>query len=728
MIRRLVLALALLLLLLAGALVAVLLLIDPNDYKDEIAALAREHTGRELRIVDDLSLSVFPWLGVETGRIVLANAEGFGPEPFARLDRARIKVRLIPLFSRRIEVDTVTVEGLELRLEIGEDGRSNWDDLAGRSAEADGEAKPADPGEVAVALPAALSIGGLELRNASVHYRDRTDGSEIELSRIALDNGRIEHERPVDVKLGFDLRSAAPALEGRIDFSTRLVALFTEQRFQAEALRLQARLSGEAIPGGGTSAAFQGDVTADLNADTVRIPAFTAGAFGLQASGELAVAGVSAEPRVSARVSVAEFSPRRLLEALGNEAPETTDPRALSAAALSLRLEAGADEARIAGLDARLDDTRLRGEVTVRSFEQPVIAFDLAVDALDLDRYLPPGEEPPPGSVAAAPAAALELPLETLRELDVEGNLAVDRLTATGLTMSEVKTRVRAKDGVIRLAPMTAALYGGRYTGDLTLDARGDVPRIALETSLSTVQAEPLLKDLLELDMLSGTANLDLGLTTRGEAEADLRRNLNGKASFAFRDGAIKGFNAAQLIREAKARLQGRTDAATTVRETDFTELGGTFTVTDGVLRNDDLRGSSPYLRISGAGQADIAEETIDYRLRARIVDTSAGQGGAGLDEVKGLDIPVHVRGAWADPSIGLDSDFVTGLLRERLMKELGVRPDEIQRRADELSQELKQQAEQKERDARQQLEDKAREAQERLQEKAAEKLRGLFR
>lgn len=728
MIRRLALVFALLVLLFAGALVAVVLLVDPNDYKDEIGALVREHTGRELRIVDDLSLSVFPWLGVETGELILANAEGFGPQPFARLERARIKVRLIPLFSRRIEVDTVTLHGLQLNLETDRDGRSNWDDLAGRSAETDTPAPPAHPGEVAVALPAALSIGGLELRDASLHWRDQAGGSDIELRRIDLSSGRIEPDRPVDLKLGFDLRSAAPAVEGRVDFSARVTAQFAEQRLRAEGLRLQARLSGEAIPGGRTTATFDGDLVADLGADTVGIPAFTATAFGLQASGGLDAVRVSTEPRVSARLAVAEFSPRGLLEALGTEAPETADPAALGKASLSLRLEAGTDEARIADLDARLDDTRLQGSASVRSFEQPAVAFDLSIDALDLDRYLPPGEEVPPAAAAAAPAAALELPMETLRALDAQGNLSVARLKATGLSLSEVKAQLRAKDGVLRLAPMTASLYGGRYAGGLTLDARGEAPRLAIETSLSAVQAEPLLKDLLELDMLSGVADIELKAATQGVADEELRRNLKGDARFSFRNGAIKGFNAAQLVREAKARLEGRAAAAGTTKETDFTELSGTITIAGGVLRNEDLRGSSPYLRLGGSGQADIVRERVDYRLRVRIVDTSAGQGGAGLDEVKGLDIPVRISGAWADPSIGIDSDFVRGVLRDRLLQELGGRPEEIQRRAEELSRELKQQAADKEQEAKQRLEDKAREAQEKLQEKVGEKLKGLFR
>ncbi len=726
MIRRIILVFVLLFVLLIAALVAALIFIDPNDYKDEIAELVHEHTGRELRIVDDLSLSVFPWLGVETGELVLSNAEGFGPEPFARLERAKIKVKLMPLIlSRSIEVDTVSVDGLKLRLELDRNGRSNWEDLAGDDDDEDKSA-PAEPAELAVALPAALTIGGLELRDASLHWLDAAAGSDIEIHGIALQSGRIEPGQPVDLSLGFDLRSASSAtssvISGRVDFSTRITAQFDEQRVHADALRLQARLAGADIPGGSVNAAFSGDLKADLGAGTVEIPAFTASAFDVRIEGAVNAARITTdEPRISARLVIAEFSPRRLLAALGEAPPATTDPAVLSKAQLSLQLEAGSDDARITGLNARIDDTRLEGTITIASFARMAAVFDLNVDAIDLDRYLPPGEEVPAGSAAAAPAAALGLPMETLRGLDLQGRLAMAQLKATGLQLSRLQAQLRAKDGVIRLSPMTAALYEGNYSGDFTLDARGDEPRLALDTTLSAVQAGPLLNDLMEFDMLSGVADIRLKASTQGSADTDLRRNLNGDGSFSLRNGAIKGFNAAQLIRETKARLQGKTSAGADNRETDFTDLTGTLAIAGGVLRNNDLRGNSPYLRLGGEGQVDLVRELIDYRLRVRIVDTSAGQGAAGLDELKGIDIPIRISGKLSEPGFGLDGDILRELLSGRLLKELGLGTPEKQEAA-------KQQLQDKAREAQDQLQEKARETQDQLQEKLQDKLKGLFR
>ncbi|RMD70734.1 MAG: AsmA family protein, partial [Gammaproteobacteria bacterium] len=111
---------------------AIVLFFDPNDYKDEIAAFVKKETGRDLTIAGRITLSLFPWVGVEIHRIALANAGGFGPDPFLKVEDAGVRVRLLPLLKREVEIDTVMLHGLELHLAVDERGRGNWEDLLPR--------------------------------------------------------------------------------------------------------------------------------------------------------------------------------------------------------------------------------------------------------------------------------------------------------------------------------------------------------------------------------------------------------------------------------------------------------------------------------------------------------------------------------------------------------------------------------------------------------------------
>ena len=103
--------------------------IEPNDFKPEISAAVKDNTGRELILEGDLKLSLFPWIGISTGKIALGNAEGFQDQPFATAEESNVKVKLLPLLSKKIEVKRIVLKGLALNLAKNKQGITNWDDL-----------------------------------------------------------------------------------------------------------------------------------------------------------------------------------------------------------------------------------------------------------------------------------------------------------------------------------------------------------------------------------------------------------------------------------------------------------------------------------------------------------------------------------------------------------------------------------------------------------------------
>jgi AsmA protein len=745
MIKRIAIAFAIVVALLLTALVLITLLFNPNDYKDKIASLAREATGRELAIIDDMKLSLFPWIGVEFGRVEFANAAGFGPQPFARIAAAKVKVRLLPLLQRRIEVDTVILNGLEVSLETAADGRTNWDDLAARGAKEDGAGtEPAPPPEetAALALPAALTIGGLDVRDGALHWRDAVAGIRLDIGALRLASDRIEAGKPVDLQLAFDLRGTQPPVAGRLELSTRLTADLAQQRLRAENLRLHtalagedmpvgalelklqadavadlagevyrleklrlgAEVSGEQLPGGRLNLDLQGSASADLGKQTAELPDFVLSAQGVTLRGTLHATRLLEAPLAAGHLEADAFNPRELLQALGQPAPQTADASALRQAAFAFDFEAASDRATVTALKMQLDDSTLTGAAAVRDFAAPALAFDLALDRIDLDRYLPPSQdEPAAATPAAAAPAALQLPLDTLRALDLDGRLSAGQLRVSGLSLADLRAQVRARDGLIALAPLSANLYGGRYAGNIRLDARGAVPVFSLKESLSGIQAAPLLKDLLDNETFSGTADFALEATASGDTETALLRSLHGTARFSLRDGAVKGFNTAQMIREAKAKLEGRPPPPAATNQTDLSELGGTLRFDSGIARNDDLHASSPYLRIGGKGQADLIRQELDYRLRVKLVGTEIGQGGEQAGNLKGVEIPIRISGAFAAPSVALDSAVIRDVVKQKakaaVKEAVDANRGKIEEKAEQKQQELKRKVEEQVKD-----------------------------
>jgi hypothetical protein len=125
-----------------AAVIIIPLVVDPNDYRDDIARAVEEETGRNFEIEGEISLSVFPWLGLEVGRMRLGNPPGFGDGPFAEIGSAGVGAKLMPLLSRRLEVSTLRLDGLRVHLVQLADGSSNWSDLADGKSDSGADSAP----------------------------------------------------------------------------------------------------------------------------------------------------------------------------------------------------------------------------------------------------------------------------------------------------------------------------------------------------------------------------------------------------------------------------------------------------------------------------------------------------------------------------------------------------------------------------------------------------------
>jgi len=159
-----------------------------------------------------------------------------------------------------------------------------------------------------------------------------------------------------------------------------------------------------------------------------------------------------------------------------------------------------------------------------------------------------------------------------------------------------------------------------------------------------------------------------------------LRSNLAGSAAVQLRDGAIKGINLARVFRQAQAALSMKQDAVTrasAVEKTDFSELRASARIANGVAYSDDLDVKSPFLRIGGAGRFDIGRGTVDYTARATVTDTAVGQGGAGLEALRGITVPVVLSGPfdaiqWKIEWSGVAAAAVEKKLKDKLNQVLG--------------------------------------------------------
>jgi len=336
-------------------------------------------------------------------------------------------------------------------------------------------------------------------------------------------------------------------------------------------------------------------------------------------------------------------------------------------------LEYGAKTAHLTGLDARIDDSTLRGNAAVTNLTTGAMTFDLAIDRIDLDRYLgsasksaaaaPPATPP----AAAGSAAQSELPTSALRTLRLNGKLAIGNATVYGMKLSQVEVGLAADGGVLHITPASARLYGGTSAGTVTVDARGSVPTLQLDENLSGIDIQPLLTDFAKMNRVSGRGNVTVNITARGKTTPALMSSLNGHAAANLANGAIQGLDLWSAINSAVALVQHQAIPATGGgNSTRFDSFKASADLTNGIATTKDLDISSGDLHVTGQGTTNLVSGAVGYHVNATILK---GPGpGATL-----ANVPLLIGGTMKSPSVRPDTQaLVKSVAQQQLQKHKG--------------------------------------------------------
>jgi AsmA protein len=331
-------------------------------------------------------------------------------------------------------------------------------------------------------------------------------------------------------------------------------------------------------------------------------------------------------------------------------------------------------------LNTKFDESTIKAKFGLVKFSAPAYTFDVDIDKLNVDRYMPQDPAKPEPKAAPKPGAQGETPvdLSALKGLNASGKLHVGALQVRGLKLADVRADVKAANGRADIAPHSANLYEGKVAGALSLQADGN--RIALKETLSGISIGPLLKDVAQKDMLEGRGNIALDVNAAGPTVEAMKKALAGSARVELKDGAYKGFNLAEALRKAKTALGGSKDekaAAAETQKTDFSEMTASFAIKNGIAHNEDLEVKAPLFRVGGKGDINIGNSSLDYTTNATVVATSKGQGGAELEQLAGLTVPVRLSGPFDaikyDVNYGaVARDVAKSKVGEKLEKQLG--------------------------------------------------------
>src|SRR5690606_18475172 len=343
-----------------AVLVGIALLIDPNDYKDEITAAVRDATGRELTLEGDLELGLFPSLRLELGPARLSNAEGFGDQPFAEIARAALDLELLPLLSRRISISEVTLDGLVLNLARDASGRNNWQDLGG----GDTTASPAAPESGGGPAAVDLGIDVIRVSNSQVTWNDAATGSRWTLGNFGLEARGFGTETAFPLRTSFTVTGEEVEVAVSAEMRAALSLASNTYRLENLAVRLAGR--GEGWPGrqGEARLSFAA-LTANLGDETLGLDGLTLEFLGVTVNGSLQGRQLMSGLTLGGNVEIEPFDPRRLLGVF-DITVDTADPNVLRRASAAATFVYDAERIGLDDMQLALDDSELTGNVAVR--------------------------------------------------------------------------------------------------------------------------------------------------------------------------------------------------------------------------------------------------------------------------------------------------------------------------------------------------------------------------
>ena len=773
-IRRILKFTGILLVLVIVAAVAFVATFDANNYKPQIIEQVESATGRDFRIDGDIRLSVFPWVGIKIEDVALGNAKGFEDKNFAAIRQLDVQVNVLPLLEKRVEVNTIRLNGLELSLEVAKNGDNNWSSLSQPAPSETGAEQKAEPptsppstepsatqdaAATSDELLQSLKVEGFEFVDAVIHYHDRTSGTEATISELNLQTSAISFDEPIKLSFSARVKNNQPQIDSRLELTTVLTFDQAFSQISLDDLLLTVVADARGLLPQPEKFELRTNVKVLMDEQLVSVRPLTLDALGLTMKASIGISQFQSTPVISGNVEVPEFNARQVAKRAGVELPAMAAAEALGRLSMKTRIKLAGERFEANDFAFHLDDSTLTGWIHLLNISKQQLRYELAFDRLNVNHYMPPvdetvsGQTPsqpdvtPTGSRPSAAAAdtgdeKIELPMELMRSLDIQGDFRIADLTALEYRIKQFLMTVKAKDGLISLKPVSMQLLGGQVSSALSIDARKAVPAYSIKLDANQIQVGPVVDPFLVgvmggKDMnMEGAMNMSMAINTRGETVNQLKRASKGKIAIRMKQSRLNGFDPAYYVRKSVADYVagsglGQYDAIMGEykprKVTVFDLVRSDIRLADGKARTDNFLMDSLRVKITAKGYVDIMENRLDMMTSLQLP-----RGKTVLEKV--FDEPVYVRvyGPFEAVEYKVDTDRLKKSTTDVLKKEAKAKLDAEKKRLEEKARARAREEEARLREKaeaeKRRLKEKADAERKRAEEKAKNKLREKFK
>jgi len=740
------------------ALLAFVATFDANNYKPEIIEQVEKATGRSFTIDGDIQLSIFPWVGLKVEDVALGNEKGFKAKQFAAIKQLDVKVNVLPLIRKEVQINTIRLHGLDVSLEVASDKSNNWSGLAQSKAisadvstEAAREAAKETATEQTIAeeeetsLLQSLQVEGFEFVDVTIRYDDRSSNTKATVSEMNLTTSAITFDKPIDVSFAARIENNQPEIDTRLKLTTQLILNkeFTEFNLHDFVFTILAK-ANDFIPQQ-EQIEIKTNIDVLMDEQRLSLKQLQLSALGTTTLADITVSQFLETPLIQGGIEVQAFNAREVAKRAGVVLPEMAKADALHKVTLKTKIKLQGEKLQANDFSFGLDGSTLSGWLHLINISKQQLRYDLAFDQLNINDYLPIVVEAVPDNKtvannktgsAGAPAVAatgdekIELPVEMMRKLDMQGDFRIAALTAKEYKIKQFLMTLKAKNGEIAIKPLSMQVLEGQVDSAIRINVKKETPAYAINLDVNQVQAGPVVNPLLVGVMgdkpltMAGAVNVKMDIKTTGDSLNQLKKASKGVLVLDMKETRVDGFDPEFYMRSSIADYVnskgfGLSDSIMGKykprKVTVFDKIHSTVNIANGKARTDDFLMDSKRVKVTAKGHADIMQNTLDVVSSIQLPRSKTV-----VEKI--FDEPVFVR--IHGPFDALEYELDKNKLKKSTTDVL---KNEAKAKLDAEKQRLKDKAKAEQKRAEEKAREELKKGTDKLKEKLRNKLKGLF-
>lgn len=612
--------------------VGVFLVVDPNKFKGPVERAFLSQYGQVLSINGPLNWTWSPLLSLELHDIVLENPQPF-KDKMLSAKSLRTELGVASLFTGKWFIN-IHLSGVKLSLERNSKGVENWDTLVQRlsNKKTSGNSENHTPSDAA----SNNSISNDSTPNNSIssegtstiaNSSSDSTSSKILFSGIKIEDAEIrfdDHQKNKHYILDHLNVSAENITKAFVGHSTPVSINFHLGNANKQAVgRFSLKCAWAYMP-------LKDEAT--FRNISLKFE-FPAGKI-TNINGEALVTNVSDRPQVQGKIESSNIDIKPWLDELGIK----YDSSLPTAGAFSTTFKYNAP-------------TLSLNNVTLQLVNNGSLIGNLKADLTHV----------------------------STNDLRMEGDFLAKQLQVGKLKLDEVKGLLLAKEGIIKLAPMTLQMAQSTQLCSLQIDLRGQTPRYTFTQQGKGFNIKNLLLMMGVKDKLEGNTSLKINLTTMGRSLEELKSNLSGQTEIEMVDGKFYGINLIALLKNAQTGVHSLVSGLKnkkgfnldsglnsvqalwkekTPNPTSFTPFNAfkaTTVINQGVVKNSDLSITHPEYVVNGTGNINLINDTIQYQTAVLYKGNAYPKEDAFGKYLENMALPVRVEGTLGNPMIRPD-------------------------------------------------------------------------